>query len=130
MNTIELAIQLGHSLQKEESYKTLKAAGEAIDADAELTALIAEFAAKRDSITETTDNEKLESIDKELEALYGRIMSNPKMVAFNEAEHVFGHLMEKIMSIITKAADGVDPDTAEADAHCHDGCCSCGTCEH
>ena len=99
MNTIELAIQLGHSLQNEESYKTLKAAGEAIDADKDLTALIAEFAAKRDSITETTDNEKLESIDKELEELYSKIMSNPKMKAFNEAEHVFGHLMEKIIGM-------------------------------
>lgn len=130
MNTIELARQLGHAIQQEESYKALNAAGDAIDADAELTALIAKFSEKRDSISETTDNEKLESIDKELEELYNKIMTNPKMAAFDEAKHMFGHLMDRIIAIITKSADGENPDTAEPDEHCHGDCCSCDDCGH
>ncbi len=131
MNVIELARQLGHAIQEEESYKAVTAAGDAIDADAELTDLIAKFSEKRESIPETEDTAKLEELDKELEELYNEIMSNPKMAAFEEAKHEFGHLMERVLAIVTKSADGEDPDTAEPDEHnCHGDCCSCHDCEH
>jgi len=131
MNTIELARQLGHAIQQEEAYKAVTLAGDAIDADTELTALIEEFGKKRESISETTDTAALESIDKELEELYNKIMSNPKMVAFEKAKHEFGHLMDRVIAIVTKSADGEDPDTAEPDEGCHGDCCSCGGgCEH
>ncbi len=131
MNTIDLARQLGHAIQEEESYKAVTAAGDAIDADVELTTLIAEFSKKRDSISGTDDSAKLETIDKELEALYSKIMSNPKMAAFEQAKHEFGHLMDRVLAIVTKSADGEDPDTAEPDEHhCHGDCSSCHDCEH
>lgn len=131
MNTIELARQLGHAIQEEESYKAVTAAGDAIDADTELTALIEEFSAKRESISETTDQTVLENIDKELEELYNKIMSNPKMIAFEQAKHEFNHLMERVVAIVTKSADGADPDTAEPDEGCHGDCCSCHSdCGH
>lgn len=131
MNIIDLARQLGHAIQEEESYKAVTAAGDAIDADVELTALIAKFSEKRDSISETDDTAKLEAIDKELEGLYNDIMSNPKMAAFEEAKHEFGHLMDRILAIVTKSADGENPDTAEPDEHnCHGDCCSCHECDH
>lgn len=125
MNTIELARQLGHAIQNEECYKAVTAAGDAIDADTELTGLIEEFSAKRDSISETDDAAKLDAVDKELEELYNKIMSNPKMAAFEEAKHEFGHLMDRILAIVTKSADGENPDTAEPDEGCHGDCCSC-----
>ncbi|MBR3996322.1 MAG: YlbF family regulator [Clostridia bacterium] len=131
MNTIELARQLGHAIQEEESYKAVTLAGDAIDADPELTALIAKFSEKRDSIAGITDTDKLDSIDKELEELYGKIMSNPKMKAFEEAKHEFGHLMDRVLAIVAKSADGENPDTAEPDEHCHGDCCSChDECHH
>ena len=130
MNTIELARQLGHSLQQEESYKELVAAGDAVDADTELTAMIAEFSEKRDSIQQTTDKEQLEALDKELEELYNKIMTNPRMIAFDEAKHTFGHLLDRVIAIVVKSADGENPDTAEPDEHCHDDCCSCEECQH
>lgn len=130
MTTIELARELGHAIQNEESYKAVTAAGDAIDADVELTALIAEFSEKRESISETTEQSKLEEIDKQLEELYKKIMENPKMIAFEQAKHQFGHLMDRILAIVTKSADGEDPDTAEPDEGCHGDCCSCHDCDH
>ena len=125
MNKIELARQLGHAIQAEESYKAVTESGNAIDADTELTGLIAEFGTKRDSISETTDKAKLEELDKELEELYNKIMSNEKMVAFEQAKHDFGILMDRVLAIVTKSADGEDPDTAEPDEGCHGNCSSC-----
>lgn len=130
MNTIELARQLGHAIQSEESYKNVVIAGDAIDADADLTALIAEFAQKRELIEMATEKEALEKLDTELTELYSKIMENPKMVAFEEAKHQFGHLMDRVIAIVTKSADGEDPDTAEPDHHdCHGDCCSCHDCD-
>ncbi len=131
MNTIELARQLGHAIQAEESYKTVELAAAAVDADTDLTALIAEFSKKRESIGETTDPAKLEELDKELETLYGTIMSHKKMIAFEEAKHEFGHLMDRVLAIVAKSADGENPDTAEPDEHhCHGDCCDCHDCNH
>ncbi|MBR5308306.1 MAG: YlbF family regulator [Clostridia bacterium] len=125
MNSIELARALGHAIQEEESYKAVTLAGDAIDADTELTAKISEFSTKRETISETADAAELEKIDKELEALYHEIMSHPKMQAFEEAKHEFSHLMDRIIAIVTKSADGEDPETAEPDEGCHGDCCSC-----
>lgn len=130
MNTIELARELGRAIQAEESYKNVTLAGEAIDADTALTTLIAEFAQKRDLIAETTDKDALEKLDTELTELYSKIMENPKMLAFEEAKHEFGHLMDRVLAIVTKSADGEDPATAEPDHHdCHGDCCSCHDCD-
>ena len=130
MNTIELARELGRAIQAEESYKNVTLAGEAIDADAELTALIAQFAQKRDLISETTEKTELEKLDTELTELYSKIMENPKMITFEEAKHEFGHLMDRVLAIVTKSADGEDPATAEPDHHdCHGDCCSCHDCD-
>lgn len=131
MDTIELARQLGHAIQQEESYKAVTAAGDAIDADTELTALISEFSEKRESVSGEMDQDALDKLDKELEELYNRIMANPKMVAFEQAKHEFGHIMDRVIAIVTKSADGEDPDTAEPDEHCHGDCCSCHSdCDH
>ncbi len=131
MDVIELARQLGHAIQNEPAYKAVTAAGDAVDADTDLTDLIGEFSDKRELIADTTDQAKLDELDKELEALYNKIMTSPKMQAFEEAKHEFGHLMERILAIVTKSADGEDPDTAEPDEECDGDCCSChGSCGH
>ncbi len=126
MNTIELARQLGHAIQAEECYKKIDVASAAIDADEELTGLIAKFGQLRDSVDENTDEATYEKIGKELESLYNTIMSNEKMVAFEEAKEEFGVMMDRITAIITKSANGEDPDTAEPDEGCDGDCCSCG----
>lgn len=128
MTTIELARQLGHAIQNEESYKAVTEAGNAIDSDSELTGLIGAFAQKRDSITDNTDQSTLEALDKELESLYQQIMSHPKMQAFEEAKKNFSVLMDRILAIVTKSADGEDPDTEEPDQKCSGDCCTCGQC--
>ena len=131
MDTIALARQLGHAIQEEEAYKNAVAAGDAVDADTELTARIAAFGEKRDRLAETTDKDKLDELDRELETLYNLIMDDPKMRAFEAAKHEFSELMERVMAIIGKSADGEDPDTAEPD-RCTDDCCSCHdpACHH
>lgn len=130
MNAIELARQLGHAIQAEESYKKIDEASAAVDADKELTGLIAEFGELRDSVNENSDEATVEKVGAELEILYNRIMSHEKMVAFEAAKEEFGVMMDRITAIITKSANGEDPDTAEPDEECHGDCCDCGHDHH
>ena len=51
-----------------------------------------------------------------------------KMKAFEEAKDEFSELMTRISAIISKSADGEDPDTAEPDHDCGGDCCTCGHC--
>ena len=129
MNTIELARQLGKAIQAEESYKNLDVCSAAIDEDTELTGLITKFTNLRESF-EGKDESECEKIAKELQELYDVITGNAKMIAFEEAKDDFGALMDRIMAIITKSANGEDPETAEPDEPCHDECCSCHDHDH
>lgn len=128
MTTIELARQLGHAIQSEECYKAVTAARDAVDNDKELMETIRTFSEKRDSISEDADQATLEVLDKELGELYDSIMNHPKMKAFEEAKDEFSELMTRISAIISKSADGEDPDTAEPDHDCGGDCCTCGHC--
>ncbi|MBQ7504049.1 MAG: YlbF family regulator [Ruminococcus sp.] len=133
MDIIEQVRELGRSLQADESYKKMKEAEKAADADTELQELIKEFNLKRLSInTENAksqkDPERIQKLNTEMQKVYSDIMSNENMVAYNEAKQLFDTLTVRVNTILQNCIAGEDPDTTDFDASCTGSCATCGGC--
>ena len=78
---------------------------------------------------EERDDEKLQQLNNELRLLYGQIMQNDHMQAYNAAKQELDALLNRVSAIISQCADGADPDTADYEEHsCGGDCGSCGGC--
>lgn len=134
MTLIELTRELGKALQQDARYAAYYAAKEANDNDSELQQLIADFNMGRSSLNQEMSKaeknpEKIAKINEEVRNLYGKIMGNPNMVAYNSAKADMDDLLNQINTIITLCANGEDPATCEAKAHsCSGSCSTCGGC--
>lgn len=133
MDIIEQVRELGRSLQADESYKKMKEAEKAADADTELQELIKEFNLKRLSInTENAkaqkDPERIQKLNTEMQKVYSDIMSNENMVAYNEAKQKFDTLSVRVNTILQNCIAGEDPDTTDFDVSCTGSCATCGGC--
>ncbi len=133
MDIIEQVRELGRSLQADESYKKMKDAEKAADADTELQELIKEFNLKRLSInTENAkaqkDPERIQKLNTEMQKVYSDIMSNENMIAYNEAKQKFDTLSVRVNTILQNCIAGEDPDTTDYDASCTGSCATCGGC--
>lgn len=134
MDIIEKARELGKLLQQEESYVALKEAQKTADADMELQSLIGEFNMKRMSINNEAakterDQEKLAKLNTEMREAYARIMSNPNMLAYNEAKDKFDAMANRVLAIVQQSAEGADPETADlTQSSCSGSCASCSGC--
>ena len=134
MDIIEMTRELGKLIQADERYKAYVAAKEVNDKDDELQKLIREFEAKRYELnmemTKTDkDTEKLKELDGVIKNIYGEIMVNPNMAAFNAAKNAMDGMLGQINNIIVAAANGEDPMTCPAQpAGCSGSCASCGGC--
>ncbi len=132
---LELTKDLAHEIQMDERFVRMQLAQQAADADEGLQTLIGDFNLKRMSLaTETAkdddkkDPEKMKQLDAQLRALYADVMSNENMKAFNAAKAGMDELMNGVSRILTLAAQGVDPDSADMEASCSGNCSSCGGC--
>src|SRR5699024_5874198 len=88
MDMIELAREIGRELQKDERYLAMRKASEACDGDAVLQNMIGDFNLKRMAINneankDERDEKKLEELNNEIRLLYGQIMQNDSMQAYN-----------------------------------------------
>lgn len=134
MNVIELARELGKALQADERYIAYHEAKLANDNDEELQALIGEFNMKRmqlNALMSKTerDTDKINEMNNELRLLYGKVMGNEKMVAYNNAKADVDDLLDQVNNIITASANGEDPATCPAVVHkCSGSCSTCGGC--
>lgn len=134
MDIIELTREIGRQLQKDERYLAMRAASEACDGDAILQNLIGDFNLKRMAINneankEVRDDAKLQELNNELRLVYGEIMQNGNMLAYNAAKQELDALLNRVSSIISQCADGGDPDTVDYEEHsCSGNCGSCGGC--
>lgn len=133
MDIIELTRQLGVAIQKEESYIKFDSAKKANDSDENLQNQIGEFNLVRMSLDkelsgENKNDDKVKELNEQLRDIYGKIMMNPAMVAYNEAKAGLDELVNKINGIITLAINGEDPMTAELPSACTGSCSSCGGC--
>ena len=55
-------------------------------------------------------------------------MSNQSMIGYNEAKDRFDALLNRVLTIIRKSAEGEDPDTADLTPSCTGSCSTCGGC--
>jgi cell fate (sporulation/competence/biofilm development) regulator YlbF (YheA/YmcA/DUF963 family) len=122
---LELTKDLAHEIQMDERFVRMQLAQQAADADEGLQKLIGDFNLKRMALaTETSkdddkkDPEKMKKLDEELRALYAEVMSNENMKAFNAAKVGMDEMMNAVSRILTLAAQGVDPDSADMEASC------------
>lgn len=134
MDIIRMAKDLGRAIQEDDRYLAMKLAMEANDSDEALQAQIGEFNLKRMSLNqevqkEKRDQEKLNTLDKEIKELYAAIMGNPKMVVFNAAKQEVDSLMELINRILVMSVNGEDPEYAEIEqSSCTGSCEGCSGC--
>ena len=129
---IEMAKELGYAIQQDERFIRTQMAQAAADEDSELQDMIGEFNLKRMAInSETTkedkDADKLAQLDKELREIYGRLMNNEHMAAYNDAKTELDKLINQIATIVTMASQGEDPETASAGG-CGGNCAGCSGC--
>ena len=132
---LELTKDLAHEIQMDERFVRVQLAQQAADADEELQKLIGDFNLKRMALaTETSKDddkknpEKMKQLDEELRALYAEVMSNENMKAFIAAMVGMDEMMNGVSRILTLAAQGIDPDSADMEASCSGNCSSCGGC--
>ncbi|MBP1561576.1 MAG: YlbF family regulator [Oscillospiraceae bacterium] len=135
MNVIDKARELGKMIQADERYAAYCKAKDANDKDEALQQMINEFNMKRVELNAemSKDNrsaERLTALDTEIKDLYGAIMSNENMAAYNEAKDAMDDMLNRINMVITYSANGEDPETCptEPEHSCSGSCSSCGGC--
>lgn len=132
MDIIKLARELGKKIQEDERFIAMRVACQQSDADETLQSMIGEFNLKRMAINneaqkEDRSEETLRKYNDELRAIYAEIMQNPNMAAYNAAKNELDALVQQVTTIITRSADGEDPETCDCDScGCTGNCSSCG----
>ena len=122
MDCIDLFKRAAVALQTDSRYLVLDQTRKANDKDEELQNMIGEFNLARNDARIAELNEKVNS-------LYGQIMGNEGMVAYNEAKRDCENLVNYIDAIINTAMNGGDPMTVqEPSASCTGSCSTCGGC--
>lgn len=134
MEIIEIARQLGAAIQADERYAKYQEANANCDNDAALQEAIGKFNLGRMSLDnelskDDKDEAKIQSLNDELRKTYGEVMTNPTMIAYNEAKSQLDVIVSEINSILELCLRGEDPATCDPHASgCSGSCASCGGC--
>lgn len=134
MDCIDLFKRAAVALQTDSRYLALDSARKANDNDEELQNLIGEFNLARmdlnNEIGKTErDDARVAELNEKVNSLYGQIMSNFGMLAYNEAKRECEGLVSYIDAIINTAMNGGDPMAVEQPSEsCTGSCSTCGGC--
>ena len=118
MDCIDLFKRAAVALQTDSRYLVLDQTRKANDKDEELQNLIGEFnLARMDLNNEIGKSERndarIAALNEKVNSLYGQIMGNEGMVAYNEAKRDCENLVNYIDAIINTAMNGGDPMTVQ-----------------
>ena len=134
MDIIELTREVGKKLQKEDIYLKFQLAKQAADEDTELQKMINEFGLKREEISEETskneneqDSERIQKLNREMRKVYAKIMTNERMINYNDTKDEFDVLMKRNTTIIQESSEVENPETADY-IPCTGSCATCGGC--
>ena len=134
MDVTALARELGKAIQADERYLAYMEAKKANDDDIELNGLIGrlnliQMSYQNESEKESPDQDKLEQWDADFRDVYGKIMLNENMRAFEEKKQTVDDMMNYLIQILSLCVNGADPDTCEPQPADEGGCTgSCSTC--
>ena len=134
MDCFVLFMRAAMARQTDPRYVILDQARKANDKDEELQNLIGEFnLARMDLNNEISkserSDERIAKLNTKVNDLYGKIMADEGMTAYNEAKRDCENLVNYIDAIINTAMNGGDPMTVqEPSASCTGSCSTCGGC--
>jgi cell fate (sporulation/competence/biofilm development) regulator YlbF (YheA/YmcA/DUF963 family) len=135
MDIIGMTRELGKAIQSDERFAEYIRTKAANDDDEALQGIIGEFNLKRLELNAELAKpkkkpERISELDCEIKSLYGNIMANENMAAYNAARNTLDGLLSQINTIITLSANGHDPETCPSavPAGCDGGCSSCSSC--
>ena len=134
MDCIDLFKRAAMALQTDRRYLALDQARKMNDSDEELQNMIGEFNLARmdlnNELGKTERNDaRIAELNEKVNTLYGQIMSDEGMVAYNEAKRECEALVNYIDAIINAAMNGGDPMAVqEPSASCTGSCSTCGGC--
>lgn len=134
MDIIEIARSLGAAIQADERYAKYQEANTNCDNDKELQEAIGKFNLDRMALDnelskDDKDEAKIQLLNDSLRAAYGQVMTNPTMIAYNEAKSQLDVIVNEINAIIELCLRGEDPATCDPHAGgCSGSCSSCGGC--
>ena len=115
MDCIDLFTRAAMALQTDSRYLALDQARKMNDSDEELQNMIGDA--------------RIAELNEKVNTLYGQIMSDEGMVAYNEAKRECEALVNYIDAIINAAMNGGDPMAVqEPSASCTGSCSTCGGC--
>ena len=130
---LEMAKDMGEALQQDNRYVALQMAQAKADEDGALQDLIGEFNLKRMALAtedakDDRDEDKCQELDAELREVYGRVMANESMQAYNAARQEMDQLLSNINRILVLSAQGEDPQSLDAEHSCGGNCSGCSGC--
>ena len=134
MDCIDLFKRAAMALQTDSRYLAMDQARKMNDKDEELQNLIGEFNLSRMDLNNEIgkperSDERIAELNQKVNDLYGKIMADDGMVAYNEAKRDCEALVNYIDAIINTAMNGGDPMTVqEPSASCTGSCSTCGGC--
>lgn len=121
------ARELGQAIVDSEEFKALKAAEEMQEKDAEAMELLRAYNEERKALAEEITNgdvsdERMAEIRKTLEQSFERVMSNPTIAAYSEAQQKFDAIAQQMNAILTYFMTG------EISGGCAGNCSGCSSC--
>lgn len=131
---IKQTMDLALALQQTNTFRVLDNARKMNDADEELQKAIGEFNLARMDLNnelskgDEKDEDRINDLNETITTLYGSIMNNDSMVAYNMARTQMDSLMQYLTDILTAAVNGEDPTQVEQSSGCSGSCSSCGGC--
>ena len=134
LSSIDLFKRAAMALQTDSRYLAMDQARKMNDKDEELQNLIGEFNLARMDLNNEIgkperSDERIAELNQKVNDLYGKIMADDGMVAYNEAKRDCEALVNYIDAIINTAMNGGDPMTVqEPSASCTGSCSTCGGC--
>lgn len=133
MDIITLTRELGKAIQQDECYIKMMRCAQINDEDQELQDLIGQFNLKRVDLNNEInkadkDQARVDALNNEVREIYGKLMTNPSMSAYNDAKNELDGMMDFVLQILRGSINGEDPDTIERNTGCTGSCGSCGGC--
>ncbi len=133
MDVIKAVRNLGAAIQQDERYVAYQLAKQANDEDEALQKEIGEFNLLRVSLSnelqrEEKNEDKIQKINADVQASYGKIMSNDHMRVYNAVKTDLDAMVAQINSIISQSLEGGNPETCRPAEGCSGGCSSCAGC--
>lgn len=121
------ARELGQAIVDSEEFKALKEAEEMQEKDTEAMEMLKAYNEERKALAEEITNgdvsdERMAEIRKTLEQSFERVMSNPTIAAYSEAQQKFDAIAQQMNAILTYFMTG------EISGGCAGNCSGCSSC--